>query len=150
MKKYPRFSLMAFLIFNTLIIAQNNHDEQQTGDLTVLITGLKKIKGSVQIALYNSEESYNNEQEEVFRRKTVAVEKNEVTWIVSNIAFGNYAIKTFHDENKDGLINKNFLGVPTEKYGFSNNAKGRFGPPAFEKARFSFNPENVKLAIKLH
>ncbi len=149
MKKFSGLLILAFLIFNNFLSAQNSQNEQKTGDLTVVINGFKNSNGSVQIALYNSEKSYNNEQEDVFRTKTIAVEKKGVTWIFRNIAFGDYAVKTFHDENEDRLINKNHFGFPLEKYGFSNNAKGRFGPPAFAKAVFRFNAESAVVEIKL-
>jgi len=48
---------------------------------------------------------------------------------------GQYAIKVFHDENANGELDINFLGIPKESYGFSNHARGRFGPPPFAEAR---------------
>jgi uncharacterized protein (DUF2141 family) len=55
------------------------------------------------------------------------------------VAFGNlepgrYAIIVFHDVNANGRLDKNFFGVPTEAYGFSNHAQGFLGPPSFDDA----------------
>jgi uncharacterized protein (DUF2141 family) len=58
--------------------------------------------------------------------------KSEV--VLTNLDPGPYAIILFHDENGNGKLDKNALGVPTEPYGFSNNVQGFLGPPAFEKA----------------
>jgi Uncharacterized protein conserved in bacteria (DUF2141) len=44
------------------------------------------------------------------------------------------------DENGNGVLDKNFFGVPVEGYGFSNDARGSMGPPAFEKAAFRHDP----------
>ena len=44
---------------------------------------------------------------------------------------GVYAVGIFHDLNGDGALSKNFLGMPKEPFGFSNNARARFGPPSF-------------------
>ena len=49
---------------------------------------------------------------------------------------GKYAFRFFHDENSNGKLGTNWLGIPNEGFGFSNNAKGTFGPPAFEKTVF--------------
>ncbi len=150
MKRYIGLLILTLLVYNTFLTAQNSNNEQKTGDLTVIITGCDNNEGNVQIALYNSEESYSSKQDEtVFKSETIPVENRGVTWIVKNISFGDYAIKTFHDENSDSLINKNLLGIPTESYGFSNNAKARFAQPAFSKAKFLFNPEEAQVEIRL-
>ncbi len=51
---------------------------------------------------------------------------------------GNYAIAILHDENDDMKMNTNFLGLPKEGYGFSNNVMGAFGPPGYNKANFNY------------
>ena len=48
-----------------------------------------------------------------------------------------YAVGLYLDVNGNNRMDKNFLGMPKEQYGFSNNAKGRFGPPSFEDASFN-------------
>ena len=52
---------------------------------------------------------------------------------------GIYAIGLYVDSNKNEKLDTNFLGIPTEQFGFSNNAKGRFGPPSFESASFELD-----------
>jgi uncharacterized protein (DUF2141 family) len=63
---------------------------------------------------------------------------------------GTYAIAVIHDENMNGKLDKNWLGVPTEGYGFSNGAKAIFGPPSFEDASFRYDGQPVNLTISLH
>ena len=66
-----------------------------------------------------------------------------------DIPAGAYAIKAYHDENGNGRLDT-LLGIPTEKYAFSNKLRGRFGVPPFEKAKFSVNsaPRVVELELK--
>ena len=59
------------------------------------------------------------------------------------IPAGEYAISIFHDENKDTKLNKNFFGIPTEDYGFSNNPKIRFGPPSFKECAIKVNSDQL-------
>lgn len=59
-----------------------------------------------------------------------------------NIPFGEYAIKVHHDEDGNNEMDTNFLGIPSEDYGFSNNASGTFGPADWEDAKFAFETDN--------
>ena len=61
---------------------------------------------------------------------------------------GTYAIGIFVDANYNNKMDRNFFGVPKEQYGFSNDAKGSFGPPSFKDASFNVDGE-LKLEINL-
>ncbi len=67
----------------------------------------------------------------------------------SDVPFGTYAVKAFHDEDGNGTLNTNMVGVPTEDYGFSNNARGTFGLPKFQDARFEMDADEKTIAIRL-
>ena len=62
---------------------------------------------------------------------------------------GRYAAIAFHDENGNGKLDKNFLGVPTEPYGFSNDAQGFLGPPTFDAAAVALGGGNEAIRIAL-
>jgi len=55
----------------------------------------------------------------------------------------------FHDENNNALLDKNFFGIPTENYGFSQNVRGTLGAPEFEAAAFSVQDTDIELHITL-
>ncbi|MEI6089922.1 MAG: DUF2141 domain-containing protein [bacterium] len=61
---------------------------------------------------------------------------NKCIVVIKNLKPGKYAFKYFHDENKNDNLDLNWMGIPKEGYGFSNNAKGLFGPPSFNKTIF--------------
>jgi uncharacterized protein (DUF2141 family) len=63
---------------------------------------------------------------------------------------GTYAISAFHDENNDKKVNSNFIGIPKEGIGVSNNAKGSFGPPKFDDAKFEFTQSDQSVGISLN
>ncbi len=68
----------------------------------------------------------------------------------TDIPNGTYTISVFHDENEDGEINTNFLCIPKESYGASNNAPSNFGPPKWKDAKFEVkNGQTVKQKIRL-
>jgi uncharacterized protein (DUF2141 family) len=63
---------------------------------------------------------------------------------------GTYALAVIHDENMNGKLDTNMLGIPTEGYGFSNNAKALLGTPSFSAASFPYDGRNLELTISLH
>jgi uncharacterized protein (DUF2141 family) len=62
---------------------------------------------------------------------------------------GDYAISVFHDENMNKKLDKNFMGIPKEGYGASNNPKKKMGPPDFEEAKFQLSGPTQSLQIEL-
>ena len=62
---------------------------------------------------------------------------------------GTYAIALYHDENGNKKFDKNFFGIPTEGFGFSNNPKVYFGVPDHSEAAFAVDSEPVELKINV-
>ncbi|MTI88685.1 MAG: DUF2141 domain-containing protein [Balneolaceae bacterium] len=120
----------------------------QFSSFILKIHGIDKIKGEVRIAVFNSKETYADKKDS-FRSAVVSVESDTVSWEFAEFPFGEYAIAVYHDENMNGEMDTNLLGIPKEDYGFSNNARGRFGPASWEDARFivsqSINTHSIKL-----
>ena len=89
------------------------------GELTVKITDIRASKGTLLVAVVNTEAAWNNQE------KPVAQEKRAVTGKEMELKFdlpaGSYAVQIHHDENDNGKMDSNFMGIPVEGYGFSNN-----------------------------
>jgi uncharacterized protein (DUF2141 family) len=113
--------------------------------IEIAIQGIKAMQGHVLVALYDSEGTFMKKH--IASRKT-KVNDNEVTVVFENLRLGDYAISTFHDRNDNEKLDTNFVGIPVEMYGFSNNAKGAFGPPSFDKARITVDRDK-KVTINL-
>lgn len=67
----------------------------------------------------------------------------------TNLPEGVYAVSVFHDENMNQKLDKNFMGIPKEGYGASNNPKKKMGPPDFEETKFQLSGQAQSLEIKL-
>ncbi len=142
--------LILQIFCSTLLLSQNTQKEtHKIGNLFVIVSNLKNNSGDVKIGLFNSEESFKGKSEK-YRGSVLKIINNRAEWRIENIPYGEYAIKLFHDEDSDDEIDTNFLGIPKESYGFSNNAKGIFGPPSFEKAKFQFKDKEMRIEIKLN
>ncbi len=113
--------------------------------LTLKVEGIEHVKGNLLVGIYSSEES--------FMKKPAFGFKVEVTDTTLNIPCrglpaGAYAISLFQDENGNGILDTGSFGRPTEKFGFSNNAEGIMGAPAYKKCRFEWK-EDTTIVIRL-
>ena len=138
-----------FLFFYFLIAFNISADE-----LTINISGQNK-SGILNLAIYNNAEAYDRSVKGEGRSEggffsgiDSFIELKESHKFVINVPEGIYAIALFIDANKNMKIDKNFLGIPKEQYGFSNNAMGTLSGPSFEQAKFQVkgnSTQNIKL-----
>jgi uncharacterized protein (DUF2141 family) len=140
MKLSYTHKVLSALLFSSLF-SLNAHAHE----LTLEVDQITKTKGVVMIALYNSSDSYKSDTN-VFKGQKIAVTKNTLAVNFGDIPAGDYAIKLYQDENENGVIDTNTIGIPTEGYGFSNNG-GAMGQPSFDEAKFSVTE---KTAINIH
>ncbi|UJH92794.1 DUF2141 domain-containing protein [Antarcticibacterium sp. 1MA-6-2] len=132
--------LIPVFLFGTLYLHAQNSIE-------VEIDNFKSDKGLVLLGLYNTEASF---LETPFKGEKVKISGGKATFTFTNIPDGTYAITLIHDEDKNDELTKNFLGIPKEGYGASNDAPANFGPPKWKDAKFEIsNGETVKQKIRL-
>jgi uncharacterized protein (DUF2141 family) len=62
---------------------------------------------------------------------------------------GAYLLAVYHDEDGDRKLDRNFIGLPKEGFGFSNNAPAAVGLPSFDAARFIAKAGKTVMRIKL-
>lgn len=126
--------------------AQGKEAEQVR--IVVAIDGAKDRAGRIACAIYDSEDAFLDEPAGDDLSEIDEAGGGACAFTVA--AGAEYAVSAFHDRNDDGELNTNFLGAPRERFGFSNNAKGRFGPPSFDQAKFRATAPETALAITLH
>lgn len=102
-------------------------------ELTLKVDKVKNVNGSLLVAVYDQAAHYDSNNQWVTVRKIKMVE-GPILISLGDLPAGHYAVKLFQDENDNGFIDKNSIGIPTEPYGFSNNG-GSFGQPSFEEAK---------------
>ena len=105
------------------------------GILVVEARGLQSSSGRVAFALFDSQGGFAGDRP--VRAEYVPAAAGSVTWRVEGLAPGTYAIKAYHDRNGNGRLDTGAFGAPVEPYGFSNDARGTFGPPPFTAATFT-------------
>jgi uncharacterized protein (DUF2141 family) len=80
----------------------------------------------------------------------IKIRKTQARCDFEDIPPGTYAMAVIHDENMNGKLDTNRLGIPREGYGFSNDAKGWLGPPSFSAASFRYDGRSLDLTMSLH
>ncbi len=132
--------VLAALLFN---------DSGRDGSPNILVVKVQNIsssRGSIQVALYDSE---NNFLKAHYLGKTTSEDKGEVSIFFEDLPPGEYALGAIHDSNGNGVLDTNLLGIPKEGFGFSNGGQGRFGPPSFDKVKFTWCGERETVVIRL-
>ena len=117
-------------------------------DVRVKVTGISNIVGTIRATLDGSELAFKNDAPTT-QTNELAVTGNEIELVFHNVPPGIYAVKVIHDENDDKKLNQNLLGIPSEKYGISNNVMGKFGLPAFKEASFNVSSGETVLSIEI-
>lgn len=105
-----------------------------TYDLEVQVEGIPNTKGTLFIGLFNSSTTFPNYGKQ-YKGVVVTHEGKSQVYKFKNLPKDTYALAIYHDENKNGKLDKNLFGAPTEAYGFSNNARETFSAPSFEAAK---------------
>ncbi len=116
------------------------------GKLIIVIKNLKNTSGNLNVALYNSYKAFANKSTP-FKGASVAVTDFTMTIRFDSVPPGVYSIAAFHDEDKNGVLKTNQLGIPVEGYCFSNNIGTSMGPPDYNKIKFVYSGKNRTIAL---
>ena len=143
MKVYIAILLCLFGV-NQFELKSNNKEAQTT--LTVNIKTDASQDGFVYVALHNKSETFPKKGNEAPYMKRVKISGKESKAVFTEIPYGTYAISAFSDENGNGKLDYNFLGLPKESAGISNNYSGF---PKWNKSKFKVEGASTAQVIKL-
>jgi uncharacterized protein (DUF2141 family) len=117
----------------------------------VQILDIRNSTGAVACALFESPAGFPTEYLHAATNiMIIKVRDKQARCDFEDIPPGTYALAVVHDENMNGKLDANWLGVPIEGYGFSNDAKALLGTPSFSNASFPYDGRNRDLTISLH
>jgi uncharacterized protein (DUF2141 family) len=121
---------------------------EQGFPLTVRVSQLRNDQGRVAVAVFASPSDFPD-QKRALRGQLAKIEKGHAAVTFTGLKPGLYAVAVLHDENDNAKMDFNFLGMPLEGYGFSNDASAPFGPPSFEAAAFKLTPRASYIPVKV-
>jgi uncharacterized protein (DUF2141 family) len=140
------FALLVFADLPALVFAQS-----ACPGIHVNILNIKNSIGNVACALFDSPIGFPAEYLHFATNiMIIKVHDKQARCHFFDIPPGTYALAVIHDENMNGKLDANWLGIPTEGYGFSKKAKGMLGPPSFSAASFSYDGQDMDMTISLH
>ena len=119
------------------------------GSLTITVTGLRSNNGSVNASLFTNAKYFPGDVRGIIKTALASISQGRAVLVIKDIPFGRYAVSVMHDENNNGKLDTNFMGIPSEGIGASRNAKGKFGPPKFEDAAFDLAVTSMPLDITM-
>jgi uncharacterized protein (DUF2141 family) len=136
--------LLVCLLFNL-----SGQTTIEKGTIIIELSNIRNQNGLIKVALFDDKDAYPTKPENAILRKHYEINSKQLLVHIDNINYGTYAISILHDENRNGKMDSNWLGIPKEGTGASNNAKGFFGPPKFKDASFELKEKETKLKIEM-
>ena len=148
---FGKFFWVTPLVLGCLVLAPISSAEE--GNLKINILNLEK-PGFLYLSICKDEAGFKvTVENESIEESCVSLVKEidlQNTEINNVLPYGEYAVTLFVDFNGNKKLDKNFLGIPKEQYGFSNNVMGRMSPPTFDQAKFAIagpTTQNIILRI---
>ncbi len=136
LKYYTFLYLLSYLYFPVI---------PDTGTIHLEIQNIKASKGSIKVAIFETEEDFLVEGKALQDHSAATTNSDKLTIKFEALPFGTYAIAIYQDINDNNKLDTNLLGIPKEPYGFSNNAKSKWGPPDYQIAKFELNQKVLKI-----
>jgi len=143
------FAILPLLLWASLpsLTAQT----RGTGTLTVHVNGARNTKGKIGVSLFQSPQGFPEDTSKAIRQESVEIDPSTMSTqvVFKNLPQGTYAVSVLHDENGNGKMDKNFVGMPKEGYGASNNPKKKMHAPTFDEAKFSLDNAEQTIGVTL-
>jgi uncharacterized protein (DUF2141 family) len=121
---------------------------ENAATLTIKVERVSKNRGNIRIAVYDGA-NWGGTNGAPAAGAVVPAIPGETIVVLKDLKPGIYAIKTFQDENKNEKMDFDWFGIPTERFGFSNDAKPKFQQPSFDQAKFEVKPGANETTITL-
>ena len=137
------------VIIATLVSLSSKTMAVPTAKLTIVVNQLPNQKGEVCMRIYAKEQGFPQSSKGVVQSGCTKITGRSAKKEFYGLKHGTYAVALFHDENGDGKLNTNFLGIPREGFGISNNPTVRTSAPKFKNSSFPLRGDTtIKIGMK--
>jgi uncharacterized protein (DUF2141 family) len=138
----------SLIVLGLVSFTSANRADSSRFDLTVTVTNIQNAKGKISFGLFRKQDSFPVKGKQ-FKGVLIETTKSKTKYTFQNLEKDGYAVAVYHDENNNGILDKNLVGAPTEAYGFSRNARATFSAPSFEEAKVELNDnKSIEIWIK--
>lgn len=140
---------LAMVLYFSCLTANADGTRSNSGTIHVEVGGLRNSSGEARVNLYNSKAGFPSQPQKAFKTLTGRIENEAAVVEFKDIPFGEYAIAVLHDENGNKKMDFNWLMMPKEGIGASNNPKGVLVPPGYDDARFRLDADEISIKIRM-
>ena len=149
--KHQIASAVLFAILAVTGNAQADSQNQGTSTLTVHVLHARNAKGKIGVTVFKNADGFPSDSAKATMRQAVDVDPRslDANVVFKGLPHGVYAVAVLHDENGNGKMDKNLLGIPKEGYGASNNPSKKMRPPTFDEAKFNLAVGEKTIEINL-
>ncbi|MBC8433998.1 DUF2141 domain-containing protein [Desulfobacula sp.] len=144
--KHLTYLFTFFIITSFFTMASASGIKANSTDLVIHLQGFENSKGVAKVAVCNSQKNFKDSTP--FKGFDFKIINNKAERKIT-LPYGEYAIKVYHDENNNNELDTMMFGIPTEDYGFSNDARGSVGPPEYKDALLILNSPKQKITINV-
>lgn len=117
------------------------------GKIRIEIKEVRSSKGAVFINLFQSEDGFPSDWDKAFKQVKLEANKGNISYTFEGVPWGTYAVSIAHDENNNGEMDTNFIGMPKEPVGASNQT--RLGKPSFNRSKFELNSTDSSKKLEM-
>lgn len=117
--------------------------------LNIEIEEISNPRGNICFTIFSRSDGFPQDGAKALKAECSPIENLPVTLNINGLNAGNYAVAVFHDENADGQLNTNAVGIPQEGFGFSNNPPILTGAPKFSEATFFVAGQRTTVRITM-
>jgi uncharacterized protein (DUF2141 family) len=121
-----------------------------SGNITVSMVGFRNNVGKAQVAIFKTDEGFPFDSRYAFMTRSASISGEVSQAVFKDVPTGTYAISVFHDEDSDADFDRNWIFLPAEGYGTSNNAGGYFGPGNFRDSVFILDTSEATVGVIIH
>lgn len=133
--------VQTYLVTSALCASTMLGATARAAELHITVEGLTSADGKVMTALYDSAKAFPRGKP--VQAAMAQAQAGSVKQVFADLAPGKYAIAVYHDVNGNQRLDANMVGIPSEPYGFSRDARGKMGPPSFDDAAFDVGSATV-------
>ncbi len=137
-----------FILMKVVVLTMTFATSTMAFTLKVNVTNLRNDKGTIKYLVFNNEKGFPDILKHSLKSGTILATETEKGIVLENLEAGSYSVSVIHDENNNDKLDTNFLGMPKEGFGFSNNPTIYFGPPSFNKSKVELEKDS-EITIKL-
>lgn len=119
----------------------------EQGAVFVSLAGFRHADGPAGVVLFAGPKGFPDNEKAGLRRQFIPVHISTAAIVFEDVPFGSYAVSAFHDENRNGKLDRTFFGMPREGVGWSHNAPLRSGRPRYGPAQFEVHSDTVSITI---